>query len=186
MRYNCLSLRCSWSIACRRCSNYILILDLTPSFNRLHSDNCKTRQETFKCRDLVRLILETWRYVARLHITFNSNNPSFSYTKWTTWSIKPNFWRVNLHYEVLHIPRQLCFSRASWEEDTACQVRKLGRSRIRMASHRENIASLVAAGHWPHGLAIHNNEATWAPWHLKLAVTPLIVRDSNGENMKAR
>ena len=29
---NCRSLRCSWSIACRRCSNYIFILDLTPGF----------------------------------------------------------------------------------------------------------------------------------------------------------
>ena len=28
-QYNCRSLRCSWSIACRRCSNYIFILDLT-------------------------------------------------------------------------------------------------------------------------------------------------------------
>ena len=28
--YNCWSLRCSWSIACRWCSNYIFIFDLTP------------------------------------------------------------------------------------------------------------------------------------------------------------
>ena len=40
-------LRCSWSIACRRCSNYIFILDLTPGFNGLHKDNCETRWETF-------------------------------------------------------------------------------------------------------------------------------------------
>ena len=42
-------LRCSWRIACRRCSNYIFILDLTPSFNELGKHNCKTRRETFKC-----------------------------------------------------------------------------------------------------------------------------------------
>ena len=29
------SLRCSWSIACRGCSNYIFILDFTPGFNGL-------------------------------------------------------------------------------------------------------------------------------------------------------
>ena len=29
-QYNCWSLRWSWSIPCRRCSNYIFILDLTP------------------------------------------------------------------------------------------------------------------------------------------------------------
>ena len=40
--------RCSWSIACRRCSNYIFILNLTPGFNGLSEDNCKRIQETFK------------------------------------------------------------------------------------------------------------------------------------------
>ena len=39
----------SGSIACRRCSNYIFILDLTPSFNGLGKDNRKTRRETFEC-----------------------------------------------------------------------------------------------------------------------------------------
>ena len=45
---HCALLRCSWSIACRRCPNYIFIFDLTPGFNRSHKDNCKTRRETFK------------------------------------------------------------------------------------------------------------------------------------------
>ena len=36
-------LRCSWSIACGRCSNYIFILDLTPDGNGLGKNNCKTR-----------------------------------------------------------------------------------------------------------------------------------------------
>ena len=30
--------RCSWSIVCRRCSNYIFILDWTPGFNGLDKD----------------------------------------------------------------------------------------------------------------------------------------------------
>ena len=34
----------------------------TPEFKRLHKDNCKTRQETFKLCDLVHLILEIWQY----------------------------------------------------------------------------------------------------------------------------
>ena len=62
-QWNCRSLRCSWSIACRRCSNYIFILDLTPGFIGLGKDNCKTRTETFMFWDWVRLILENWRYV---------------------------------------------------------------------------------------------------------------------------
>ena len=45
------SLRCSWSIACWCCSNYILILDLTPCFNGSGKVNCKTRRETFKLCD---------------------------------------------------------------------------------------------------------------------------------------
>ena len=35
---NCWSLRCSWSIACRRCSNYIFILHLTLGLNLLRKD----------------------------------------------------------------------------------------------------------------------------------------------------
>ena len=35
---------------------------LTPGFNGLGKDNSKTRRETFKFWDLVRLILEIWRY----------------------------------------------------------------------------------------------------------------------------
>ena len=36
---NCRSLRCSWNIACRRCSNYIFILDLIHGINRLGKYN---------------------------------------------------------------------------------------------------------------------------------------------------
>ena len=59
---NCWSLRCSWSIACRRCSNYIFILNLTPGFNGLGKDNYNMRREAFKFWNLVHLILETLRY----------------------------------------------------------------------------------------------------------------------------
>ena len=52
--------RCSWSIT--GCSNDIFILALTPGFNGLGKDNCKTRWETFKFWDLVLLILEVWRW----------------------------------------------------------------------------------------------------------------------------
>ena len=62
-RINRWSLRCSWSIAWRRCSNYIFIPNLTHGFNSLGKDSCKTRQETFKFWDSVRLILEIWRYM---------------------------------------------------------------------------------------------------------------------------
>ena len=59
-QYNCWSLRCSWSIACRRCSNYIFILNLIFGINSLGKDNCKTRRETLKIWVLVHLILEIW------------------------------------------------------------------------------------------------------------------------------
>ena len=61
MQLNCWSLRCSWSIACRPCSNYIFILNLTPGFNGLGKDNYKMRREAFKFWDLVCLILEILR-----------------------------------------------------------------------------------------------------------------------------
>ena len=43
---NCWSLRCSWSIVCRRCSNYIIILHLALGFNILYKDNCTPWWET--------------------------------------------------------------------------------------------------------------------------------------------
>ena len=42
---------------CRRCSNYIFILDFTTGFNGLGKGNCKTRRESFKFCDLVRPLL---------------------------------------------------------------------------------------------------------------------------------
>ena len=48
---------------CRRCSNYIFILNLTPGFSGSGKDHCKTRQEKSKFWDLVRLILEVLRYI---------------------------------------------------------------------------------------------------------------------------
>ena len=56
------SFRYSWSIACRRCSNYISILDLTHGFYGLSKENCKRRWETSNFMDLVGLISEIWRY----------------------------------------------------------------------------------------------------------------------------
>ena len=67
---NCGSLRCSWSIACRRCSNYIFILDLTPGFNGSGKDNCKTRRESFKFWDLVRIVLEILPYIMGCSICY--------------------------------------------------------------------------------------------------------------------
>ena len=53
-------------VLCRRCSNYISILDLTSGFNWLGKNNCKTRRETLKFWDFVRLISEVWRYFTKL------------------------------------------------------------------------------------------------------------------------
>ena len=60
-QWNCWLLRCGWNIACHCCFNYISILNLTPSFNGLGKDNCKTRRETFKFWDLASFILDIWR-----------------------------------------------------------------------------------------------------------------------------
>ena len=46
-RWNCWSFRCSWSNACRSCSNCIFIHASTPAFNGLGKDNFKARRETW-------------------------------------------------------------------------------------------------------------------------------------------
>ena len=63
MQLDCWSLRCSWSIACGHCSNYIFILHWALGFNILRTDNCKPRRETFKFYDLVCLILDMLRCI---------------------------------------------------------------------------------------------------------------------------
>ena len=67
-QWNCWSLRCSWSITYRRCSNYIFILNLTPGFNGLGKSNYKMRRETCKFWDLMWHILEVWWYIVLLII----------------------------------------------------------------------------------------------------------------------
>ena len=52
-----------FTVICWRCSNYIFILDLTPGLKGLGKDDFKTRWESFKFWDLVRLILEILRYI---------------------------------------------------------------------------------------------------------------------------
>ena len=44
-------------------SNYIFMLNLTPGFNGLGKDNYNMRREAIKFCDLVRLILDTLRYM---------------------------------------------------------------------------------------------------------------------------
>ena len=56
-------LRCNWSIACLRCSNYIFIIESTLGFNILRKDNCMTRRETVKFWDVVCLKIDIWRYL---------------------------------------------------------------------------------------------------------------------------
>ena len=56
-----------FNISCRRCSNYIFILNLTSGFNGLGKDNYQMRREAFKFRDLGRLILETLRWYSTLY-----------------------------------------------------------------------------------------------------------------------
>ena len=60
----------AFSSACRRCSNYIFILNLTSGFSGLDKDNCKMRRETFKFGDLVHLILEVWQYSVNIFFPY--------------------------------------------------------------------------------------------------------------------
>ena len=92
MQWNSWSLRCSWSIAYRRYSNYIFTLDLTPGFNGLGKDNCKMIRETFKFWDLMSLLLQVWRY---LLISAAYKRPSCEYSFIITTQIIP--WPREIH-----------------------------------------------------------------------------------------
>ena len=64
-------LGCSWSIAWWRCSDYIFILDLTPGFNGLGKDNCKTRRQSSKFWDLVHFYIRDFTAVTRDLYSYN-------------------------------------------------------------------------------------------------------------------
>ena len=46
---------------------HMFILDLTSGFNWLHKCKCKTKRETFKCLNLVRLLIQVWHYVPNMY-----------------------------------------------------------------------------------------------------------------------
>ena len=120
----CWSLRCSWSIAYRRRSNYIFILDLTPGFNILRKDNCKPRQETFNFWDLVHLILEILRYIKLF--------PGYPMTKHSSMTLSREWWIIS---------QSLLFSNA-WE---SCVV-KYGR--FCHWSNTNHFVSYKIISHW--------------------------------------
>ena len=69
IRHTLVGLRVA-SIESGCCSNYIFMLALTPGFNELGKENCKTRRETFKFWDLMKLILEVWQSFWLAHTAF--------------------------------------------------------------------------------------------------------------------
>ena len=85
---NCWSLRCSWSIACQHCSNYIFILHLTVGFNALRKDNCMPRPGISKFWDLVPLILEILRYIKDWKC-MDAYSPLVQVMAWRRTSSKP-------------------------------------------------------------------------------------------------
>ena len=109
-QFNCWSLRCSWSIACRRCSNYIFLLHLTVGFNILRKDNFKPKREPVKFLDLVHLILEILRYIYIYNICLlmgrhENMSPSISNSNIASWVgawvwIHP--WPLNLRDTFCH------------------------------------------------------------------------------------
>ena len=111
---NCWSLRCSWSIASRHCSNYIFILDLTPGFNGLGKDNYNKRWNIFKFWDLASLWpppppppphthTHTHTHTeANMHFQFCFSCFVWEQNSCLLWENVCDEWGV-MHYEVCHI-----------------------------------------------------------------------------------
>ena len=144
MQYNCWSLRCSWSIACRRCSNYIFIHALTPGFNGLCKDNYRTRRETFQFWDLVRLIWEVHGSYTLVHLQALVSQDSTAYN---------NFhWRKSLKNVVCEMMY------AKW-----CMLKRVLKWFITYFFQVHDCCSTGSL--WPHHRLIL---ATWAFWSGKI------------------
>ena len=78
----------SWTLV--GCSNYIFIIDSTPSSNGLGKDDCKTRWETLKFGDLMQLILEVWWYYFQWYgfvfYFFQESMKMMGLNNWLHWS----------------------------------------------------------------------------------------------------
>ena len=98
---NCRSLRCSWSIACQRCSNCIFILNLTPGFKGLGKNDFRTRWESFQFWDLVRLILQTLRltHYKQQWVKFNKVLNSYTCMDHSGYGISQ--WETTLHWNIV-------------------------------------------------------------------------------------
>ena len=122
---SCWSLRCSWSITCRRCSNYIFILNLTPGFDGLGKDNYKMRRDAFKFWNLVQLILETLRYVwIHFHIMPIKWDTNGHYHKFWAWMDLSVYLTLSKHYAKIRkwtdhawnpIDFEYCLNTLSWQ-----------------------------------------------------------------------
>ena len=103
---NCSSLRRSWSIACRRCSNYIFILNLIRGFDRLGKDNCKTTRDSEK-----HLSFEIWcSYIRELTAL-----SILHMHQWTQWSFRLMGW-CRTGYKSLHKPMMTLCQLDAWEQ----------------------------------------------------------------------
>ena len=99
----CWSFRCSWSIACQCCSNYIFIFDLTPSFNGFGKDNCKMRPESLKFWNLLLHILIRGFTVCFLWVIWGKNwivmkGPGCAHNKWNKWNECNGFYKQSIHF----------------------------------------------------------------------------------------
>ena len=71
-QWNCWSLSCSWSIACRRCTNYIFVLDLIPGFNGLEFGASYIRGLTVRASIIIKpCIVYSFQYPMSCKVTLN-------------------------------------------------------------------------------------------------------------------
>ena len=135
----------SCSLACRRCSKYIFIVDLTPCFYGLGKDNCKARRETFKFWDLMPLMMEIWRYC---HITGTMQLICYNFPGPVSWNVVNE--RAILGY---NMSKSMSIPTATPEEAQQVCLNTEGclsisyRNRIFTLN---NITRLEAASNWVH------------------------------------
>ena len=85
------------------CSDYIFVLDLTPCFNGLGKDNCKTRRVKFKFGDLVRLILGVLWYITHTYQEHSCDNRMQH-----LWAVIPR-WRHRHQQDIQSKPQAFLF-----------------------------------------------------------------------------
>ena len=140
-------------------ANYILLPDLTPGFNGLSKDKWKTRRDTSKFWDLVRLISKIWQYVQFVTSYLNGWCVSHVTDNMVEYAADVITHNTHTHYWKHGLSQ---WSFPSWSDIIMCFVHTLFKQAV-LKKTKWQKAHLECAS--------HDSDIIWTPWRFMSSLT---------------